>query len=104
MNNVLRIDASMRSSNSHSRQLLDYLTSKLDSHASKIEYRDLSEHLPLIDEAWIEANFTEPSERTAEQRATLALSDSLVVELKQANIILIASPIYNFQIPAAFKA
>jgi len=104
MNNVLRIDASMRSQASHGRRLLDYLVSQFYSETSKIQRRDLTEGLPFIDEAWIQANFTDADARTEQQKSTLALSDALVAELRNADTILLSAPIYNFQLPAAFKA
>jgi len=104
MNNVLRIDASMRSAASHSRNLLDYLVEQFEPASTKVQQRDLLQHLPLIDEAWIQANFTDAAERTEEQKSSLALSDTLVAELRAADTILISAPIYNFQLPAAFKA
>ena len=104
MNNILRIDASMRREGSHSRSLLDTLISRYDPAQIKVQQRDLSERLPFVNERWIEANFTDAAERTEEQRSVLALSDTLVAELKAADTILMASPIYNFHIPAAFKA
>ena len=60
--------------------------------------------MPLIDEAWIGANFTPAEERTQEQLEILAFSDELVAELKAADILVIGSPIYNFGVPAALKA
>ena len=101
---ILRIDASMRREGSHSRSLLDTLISRYDPAQIKVQQRDLSERLPFVNERWIEANFTDAAERTEEQRSVLALSDTLVAELKAADTILMASPIYNFHIPAAFKA
>ena len=104
MNQVLRIDASMRAGESHSRQLVNYLLARFDAQATHIQHRDLSDHLPLLNQAWIEANFTDAAQRSTEQQSVLALSDALVEELRQADTIVVASPIYNFQIPAAFKA
>jgi FMN-dependent NADH-azoreductase len=41
---------------------------------------------------------------TLEQRATLALSDQLISELQEADVIVLGSPMYNFGISAALKA
>ena len=54
MNHVLRIDASMRAEQSHSRKLLNHLMDRFDHKTTHIQYRDLSEHLPLVNEAWID--------------------------------------------------
>ena len=66
--------------------------------------RDLAKGIPFIDEQWITANFTPMEERTPEHKAQLSYSDSLVEELKIADHIVIASPIYNFSVPAVLKA
>jgi len=66
--------------------------------------RDLATGLPLLDAAWLAANFTLADNRTDVQRETLALSDSLITEIKQADTIVIGSPVYNFSVPAVLKA
>lgn len=102
---LLRVDASMRKTGSQSRELAEQLTAKLKTKESfNIVNRDLTEAIPQINEDWINANFTDPSDRTEQQKASLAFSDLLVSELKQADTIVIATPIYNFGVPAAFKA
>lgn len=102
---LLRVDASMRKTGSQSRELAEQLTAKLKTKESfNIVSRDLTDAIPQINEDWINANFTDPSDRTEQQKASLAFSDLLVSELKQADTIVIATPIYNFGVPAAFKA
>lgn len=104
-NQILRVDASMRVNGSVSRELADKLVEKLSQEAgTSVINRDLTQAVPFVDEAWINANFTDPTERSAEQRAVLAQSDALVAELKKADTLVIATPIYNFGVPAAFKA
>jgi FMN-dependent NADH-azoreductase len=58
----------------------------------------------LLGAAWLAANFTLADDRTDVQRETLALSDSLITEIKQADTIVIGSPVYNFSVPAVLKA
>lgn len=102
---ILRIDASMRKKGSYSRTLGHRLIAQLKSQTSSIvKERDLADGIPFINEAWIEANFTDVAERTAEQRSVLSLSDALISELKNAGTVVIGLPIYNFNVPAAFKA
>lgn len=103
---ILRIDASMRKTGSHSRQLTDAVIERLGAKTSiDITTRDLADSdLAFVDEAWIGANFTDPAERSDEQKAALARSDALVAELKAADTVVIGLPIYNFGIPAALKA
>ena len=78
--NILRVDASGRQQGSSSRELVSYLLAGLDARcaSSEVRVRDLAESLPL--------------------------SDSLVEELRQADVVVIGMPIYNFGVPAALKA
>ncbi|SDE25298.1 FMN-dependent NADH-azoreductase [Ruegeria marina] len=99
---VLHIDASARRQGSTTRELSDGIVQRLNP--ARIIRRDLATPLPLLTEAWVSANFTATDARTEEQRQTLALSDQLVQELKDADTIVIGLPIYNFSVPAAFKA
>lgn len=100
--NLLRIDGSMRKAGSLTRELTDELVAALDPVG--VVTRDLADGAPLIDEAWIEANFTADEDRTPAQRAALAGSDALVAELQAADTVVIGLPIYNFGVPAAVKA
>ncbi|MEL6997732.1 MAG: NAD(P)H-dependent oxidoreductase [Pseudomonadota bacterium] len=102
MTQVLRVDGSMRSAGSTTRTLTDRVIDKLAP--AHVVTRDLADGIPFVSEDWINANFTDPAERTDAQRATLALSDSLVAELRAADVLVIGMPIYNFGIPAALKA
>ena len=99
---ILRIDASARREGSISRRLNDRIVAHLAPDA--VTTRDLAEPLPLIDEAWIGANFTPEAERSDAQREGLALSDALIDEVRTADTLVIGLPIYNFGVPAGFKA
>ncbi|WP_299817481.1 NAD(P)H-dependent oxidoreductase [uncultured Roseibium sp.] len=103
---ILQIDASARKSGSVTRELTGAIATQLlnSSPTAKVLVRDVSQGLPFLDEEWVGANFTDPAERTTEQRLKLALSDTLVAELKAADTIVIGVPVYNFSIPAALKA
>ena len=102
MTTILRLDTSARHTGSVSRQLTDRIVARFGD--AKIVTRDLAQPLPLLDENWVHANFTPAADRTDAQRETLALSDTLVAELKEADVLVIGLPIYNFGAPAAFKA
>ncbi|NYF30688.1 NAD(P)H-dependent oxidoreductase [Sphingopyxis sp. JAI108] len=41
---------------------------------------------------------------TAAERATRAMSDELIAELRQADLIVIGAPMYNFSIPTSLRA
>jgi len=100
---ILRIDASARREGSVSRDLSDKIIARFGDGAT-VTTRDLAVGLPLIDEAWVGANFTPADQRSEDQKAALALSDELVAELKAADTLVIGLPIYNFGVPAALKA
>ena len=103
---VLEISASARTEGSASRHLSKDLIAALDDRHDGVQivHRDLIDGLPFVDADWIEANFTPDESRTAKHRETLAFSDSLVAELRNADILVIGVPVYNFSIPAALKA
>jgi len=98
---ILRIDSSGRQQNSVTRQLADLLIAQLRRHGREVHVttRDVAPGLPLVNEAWINANFTAPEQRSAAQRAVLADSDALVQELVDAEVLVIGAPLYNFGIP-----
>ncbi|MEM6479324.1 MAG: NAD(P)H-dependent oxidoreductase, partial [Pseudomonadota bacterium] len=99
---ILRIDASPRKTGSITRDLVDQVISKLG--ATSVVARDLSDGIPLISEAWVEASFTPASDRTAAQEEALSASNALVAEIFAADTLVIGVPIYNFGVPAALKA
>ncbi|UWQ62844.1 NAD(P)H-dependent oxidoreductase [Leisingera caerulea] len=99
---VLHIDSSARIEGSVTRDLSAQIVSRLG--AGQVIRRDLATPLPLLDGAWVGANFTPADQRTNEQKQLLALSDSLVEELKQADTIVIGAPVYNFSVPSTLKA
>jgi len=104
---ILRVDASGRENGSVSRALADRVVARLsagDNGAETIR-RDLSRTPPgFVDASWINAIFTPPGQRSASQRQALATSDELVAELQSADVVVIATPVYNFGVPASLKA
>lgn len=103
---VLEISASGRVNGSASRELTGDLLAALEQRDGNLQIarRNLAATMPFVDEPWIEANFTPEETRTNAHRETLAFSDSLVTELKDADVLVIGVPVYNFSIPAALKA
>lgn len=103
---VLLINASARGAVSNSRALAASLLDRLAERHGKLNIveRDMGKGLPLIDEAWVSANFTKAEERTPTQQQRLALSDELISELAAADIVVIGAPMYNFSVPASLKA
>ncbi len=101
---LLRIDSSARRDASVSRRLADDVVAKLAAANAHLVQRDVGDGLAQINGDWLAANFTPEAERTQAQRAALALSDSLIAEVKAADTLVISLPIYNFGIPSGLKA
>jgi len=98
---VLQINSSARLQASNSRAISQYLVEQL---AQKVVTRDLAqEPLPPISaEDLIAVHGSDDSQRESLQMQ-LALSETLIDELRQADTLVIATPIYNFSIPAVLK-
>lgn len=99
---VLRIDSSVRTEGSVTRDLTTRILERLG--AEEVITRDLIKELPLIDGEWVGANFTPADERTDAQKEALSLSDTMIGELQAADTVVIGVPIYNFSVPARLKA
>ena len=104
--NILRLDASASVSTSNSRKLGDELIVQLENRhvTATVQQRDLNQGMPFIDEAWVAANFTPAEQRSEEQMQRLAFSDELIDEIKQADHIVVTTPMYNFGIPTTLKS
>ena len=71
----------------------------------EVTQRDLMETgLEFVTAPWLQAYFTPPDQHTQEMKDALALSDTLVAELLDADEIVIATPVYNYTVPAVLKA
>lgn len=71
---------------------------------TEVIHRDLSQYPPaFIDETFIGASFAK-GELTKAERAALKASDQLIDEVERADVIVIASPMYNYGMPAVLKA
>lgn len=103
---ILHVSAGARYDGSISRALADDLIAALveNDRDTRVTQRDLAGGLPFIDEIWVRANFTPADERDAEHAEALAMSDELVAEVRDADILVIGAPLYNFSIPAVLKA
>ena len=103
---ILKVDSSARGDGSTSRVLANHVVDTFKAKHADVTTitRDVSVGLPVVNPAWIGANFTEADKRTNEHKAQLALSDTLIGELRAADVIVIGVPVYNFGIPAALKA
>ncbi len=106
MPTLLKVDSSPMGQFSISRKLTaKFLESWLKSNpGGKVIARDLSDiDLPIVDSAWVAAVYTPESARTPEQKRLLALSDSLIDELLQADEYVFGVPMHNFSVPSSLK-
>jgi FMN-dependent NADH-azoreductase len=70
-----------------------------------VVYRDVGQQPPSpVTGEWIHAAFTPPAQREPWMHQALAESDALVAELQRADLIVAGVPMYNFNVPAQFKA
>ncbi len=106
MPTLLKIDASPRGEYSVSRKLSTAFAEEWQkTHSGTVVTRDLYQtSLPFVDVAWIAAVYTPDEHQTPEHEAALQLSNELLAELFAADEVLIATPMYNFSIPAILKA
>ena len=103
---ILKINSSGNTYNSVSRyhvyKVIDKLTT--ENPTAEVTSRDVVESkLPHIDMNYLSAMFAQ-GEPTAEQVETMALSNTLVDELLENDLLVIGAPMYNFSVPAALKA
>lgn len=107
MSNILYITTSIRSADeSISRGLGRDLVQRLAAGPdTKVTTRDLSANdIPYVSAERFAANLTPAAQRTPEQAELAAYADELISELQAADTIVIASPVYNFSVPATLKA
>lgn len=105
MSKVLLLKSSILADYSHSNKMADYFIEQWQEKkpADSITVRDLvSNPIPAID-GEILAAFTAGNSKTQQQEAYLALSNQLIDELKQHDVIVITAPMYNFTIPSQLK-
>ena len=101
---IYQIDCSARKKRSTSRELAKKLLDKIKKPEDKVIYRDLDDEMLFV-AGLTESGMSMPeNERTEHHKKMFELSDKLVKELKDSDIIIISTPIYNFGPPATLKA
>ena len=107
MSHILYVTASARGEASHSRQISgEFLKAWLQAHPDDtVTVRDLGhESLPHVTEEFIGAMYAPAEARTPAQKELLTLSDTLIGELRDADVYVFGIPMYNFGVPSVFKA
>ena len=107
MTKLLVVETSPRGDQSISRHMTRrFVTEWQAAHPDgTVVERDLAEtDLPFVNAPWLQAYFTPSEQHSPEMKETLRVSDELVGEILAADHILIATPVYNYNIPASLKA
>jgi len=107
MKNVLVINSSAKALNSQSRKLTGIFVEHWQSvyNNAVIRYRELGNaDVPHINQNWIAAAFKQEALRSEEEKEALKTSDEYISELREADIIVIGSPMYNWSVPSSLKA
>ncbi|MBF9000432.1 MULTISPECIES: FMN-dependent NADH-azoreductase [Vibrio] len=103
MSRVLALKSSILGEYSQSSKLLDEYLAQFDKEQTTL--RDLAANpLPVLDFSVVNAlGSAGNADQTAEQKEVVALSDTLIEELKAADTLVIAAPMYNFTVPTQLK-
>ena len=101
---IYQIDCSARKKGSASRELAKKLLEKIKKSEDEVIYRDLDDEMLFVAGLTESGMYIPENERTDQHKKMFELSDKLVNELKESDIIIISTPIYNFGPPATLKA
>lgn len=108
MSRILAVHASPRGERSQSRRLAEvFLEAYREAHPqARVARREVGRvPLPAVTEAFVAAAFhPQPEQRSLAMQADLALSDQLVGELFDSDLLVISTPMYNFSVPSGLKA
>ena len=101
---IYQIDSSARKVGSTSRALAKKLLDKIKKPEDEIIYRDLDDEMVFVSGLTESGMKIEEKDRSEHHKKMFELSDTLVNELKESDIIIISAPIYNYGPPATLKA
>jgi FMN-dependent NADH-azoreductase len=108
MTTLLQINASINTDNGQSSQIANQFVAAFHKRypEAKIVVRNVAaaEPVPHLNAERFGAFITKPEERSAAQHSVVAYSDTLINELKQADVIVLGLPMYNFGVPSQLKA
>jgi FMN-dependent NADH-azoreductase len=104
---LLQVNASLFSTAGVSTTLANEFVAgwRLRNPGATVTVRDLAhDPVPHLTAERFQAFITPPETRTAQQRAEAAYSDALIEQLKRADVVVLAVPMYNFDVPSTLKA
>ena len=101
---IYQIDSSARKEGSTSRALAKKLLDKIKKADDEVIYRDLNDEMVFVSGLTESGMKIDKKDQTENHKKMFELSDKLVNELKESDIIIISAPIYNYGPPATLKA
>ncbi len=101
---IYQIDSSARKDGSTSRALAKKILEKIKKPEDEVIYRDLNEEMVFVTGLTESGMNIEEKDQNENHKKMFKLSDQLVKELKESDIIIISAPIYNYGPPATLKA
>ena len=101
---IYQIDSSARKDGSTSRALAKKLLNKIKKPEDEVIYRDLNDEMVFVSNLTESGMNIDEKDQTENHKKMFELSDTLVKELKESDIIIISAPIYNYGPPATLKA
>ena len=101
---IYQIDSSARKKGSTSRALAKKLLDKIKKPGDELLYRDLDNEMVFVSGLTESGMKIAKKDQTKMHKKMFKLSDTLVRELKESDIIIISAPIYNYGPPATLKA
>ncbi|WP_437610888.1 FMN-dependent NADH-azoreductase [Erwinia sp. V71] len=104
MSKVLVLKSSILAGYSQSGQLADFYAEEAKAAGNQVTVRDLAANpIPVLDGELVGALRPSDAQLTPRQQEALALSDELIAELQAHDTVVIAAPMYNFNIPTQLK-
>jgi len=101
---IYQIDSSARKKGSTSRALAKKVLDKIKKPGDEVIYRDLDDEMLFVSGLTESGMKINEKDKTDEHKKMFSLSDKLVSELKESDVIIISAPIYNYGPPATLKA
>ena len=101
---IYQIDSSARKEGSTSRALAKKLLNKIKKPEDNIIYRDLNDEMVFVSGLTESGMNIEEKDQNENHKKMFELSNQLVKELKESDIVIISAPIYNYGPPATLKA
>tara|TARA_B100000029_G_C17073546_1_gene777759 strand:+ start:40 stop:621 length:582 start_codon:yes stop_codon:yes gene_type:complete len=101
---IYQIDSSARKDGSISRALAKKVLEKIKKPEDEVIYRDLNEEMVFVTGLTESGMNIDQKDQNENHKKMFKLSDQLVKELKESDVIIISAPIYNYGPPATLKA